>query len=82
LTTDYFTKNNMTLVPHPPYSPDIALCDISPFPQLKIKLIHHCTDPTEVIGAELQGALNTTSRIHLKNGKITGNGAYTQKGTT
>jgi histone-lysine N-methyltransferase SETMAR len=28
----------MVIVPHPPYSPDIAPSDFAPFPKLKIKL--------------------------------------------
>jgi hypothetical protein len=32
------TKKNMVIVPHPPYSPALALCDFDMFPKLKIKL--------------------------------------------
>ena len=28
-------KNNMTVIPHPPYSPDLAPCDFFLFPKLK-----------------------------------------------
>jgi hypothetical protein len=28
---NFFTKNNMTVVPHKPYSPDLAPCDFSLF---------------------------------------------------
>jgi hypothetical protein len=44
-------KNNMAVVPHPPY--------ISLFPQLKIKLRGRHFDTTEVIEAESQAVLNT-----------------------
>jgi histone-lysine N-methyltransferase SETMAR len=37
-TTDTVTNNNMVIVPHPPYSPDLVPCDFSFFPKLKIKL--------------------------------------------
>jgi histone-lysine N-methyltransferase SETMAR len=30
-TTKFFNKKNMTVVPHPPYSPDLAPCDFSLF---------------------------------------------------
>ena len=36
--TDYFTKMGIKTVPQPPYSPDLALCDIWLFPKLKEKL--------------------------------------------
>ena len=32
------TDNNMTVVPHPPYSPDLAPSDFFLFPKLKMKL--------------------------------------------
>jgi histone-lysine N-methyltransferase SETMAR len=35
---EFLTKNNMTVVPHPPNTPDLAPSDFSLFPGLKIKL--------------------------------------------
>jgi transposase len=37
-TTEFVTNNNMVIVPHPPYSPDLATCDFALFPKLKMKL--------------------------------------------
>lgn len=37
-TTEFLTTSNIALVPHPPYSPDLAPCDFSFFPQMKLKL--------------------------------------------
>jgi histone-lysine N-methyltransferase SETMAR len=37
-TTDFVTNNNTVIVPHPPYSPDLAPCDFALFPKLKMKL--------------------------------------------
>jgi transposase len=37
-TTESVTNNNMVIVPHPPYSPDLAPCDFTLFPKLKMKL--------------------------------------------
>ena len=34
LVTDYLTKMGINTVPHPPYSPDLALCDFCLFPKL------------------------------------------------
>jgi hypothetical protein len=36
-TTEFVTNNNMVIIPHPRYSPDIATCDFTLFPKLKIK---------------------------------------------
>jgi len=38
LTRRFLTSNNMSVVPHPPYSPDLAPCDFFLFPKLKMKL--------------------------------------------
>jgi histone-lysine N-methyltransferase SETMAR len=37
-TTGVVTNNNMVIVPHYPYSPDLAPCDFTSFPKLKMKL--------------------------------------------
>ena len=38
LVTDYLTKLGIKIVPQPPYSPDLAPCDILLFPKLKENL--------------------------------------------
>ena len=35
LVTDYLTKMGINTVPHPPYSPDLALSDFCLFPKLR-----------------------------------------------
>jgi hypothetical protein len=37
-TTEFVANNNMVIVPHPPYLPDLAPCDFALFPKLKMKL--------------------------------------------
>jgi transposase len=37
-TTEFMTNNNMVIVPHPPFSPDLAPCAFTLFPKLKMKL--------------------------------------------
>ena len=32
--SQFLAKNNMTVIPHPPYSPDLATCDFFLFPNL------------------------------------------------
>jgi hypothetical protein len=48
---EFFTKNKMTAIPHPPY--------FSLFPRLKIKLKGRHFDTIELMEAELQVVLNT-----------------------
>jgi hypothetical protein len=77
-TKEFFTKNNMTVVPHPPY------CSL--FPRLKIKLKGLHVDTIEVIETESGAMLNTLTEhdFHdaFKYGRNAGNSAYAQKGTT
>jgi hypothetical protein len=54
----FFMKSNMTVIPHPHYSPDLAPCDFSLFPWLKIKLKGHHSGTIKVIEAESQVVLN------------------------
>ena len=49
----------MTVVPHPPYSPDLATSDFFLFPKLKIKLKWRRFQTLEEIQAESQAVLNT-----------------------
>ena len=51
---EFLTKNNMTTVPHPAYSPDLAPCDFYMFPKIKLWLKRRRSVPTEEIKAELQ----------------------------
>jgi hypothetical protein len=57
----FLTKNNITVVPHPPYTPDLGTCDFSLFLRLKIKLKGRHFDKIEVIKAELHAVLNTVT---------------------
>ena len=58
LTRCFLTDNNMTVVSHPPYSPDLAPSDFFLFPKLKMKLKGRRFQ-TEEIQAESQAVLNT-----------------------
>ena len=59
LTRRFLTDNNMTVVPHPPYSPDLAPSDFFLFPKLKMKLKGRRFQTLEEIQAESQAVLNT-----------------------
>jgi hypothetical protein len=48
----------MAIIPHPPYSPDLAPCDFFLFPKMKFKLRGCWFDPIEEILAELQTVLD------------------------
>jgi hypothetical protein len=37
-TTESVTNNNVVIIPHPPYLPDLSPCDLALFPKLKMKL--------------------------------------------
>ena len=36
--SQFLAKNNMTVMPHPPYSPDLAPCDFFLFPKLQLRM--------------------------------------------
>jgi hypothetical protein len=55
----FLTKNNMTVVPHPPY--------FSLIPQLKIKLKGHHFDIIEVIKAESREVLITLTEYNIQH---------------
>ena len=56
---EFLTKNNITTVPHPDYSPDLASCDFYVFPKMKLWLKGWHFVSTEEIQAESQQVLNT-----------------------
>jgi hypothetical protein len=49
----------MAVIAHPPYSPDLAPCDIFLFPKTKLKLKGSRFDTIEEIQAESQRVLDT-----------------------
>ena len=76
----------MTVVPHPPYLPDLAPSDFFLFPKLKMKLKGRRFQTSEEIQAESQAVLNTlqemTSKNISKTGSAVGIVVKPQKGTT
>jgi hypothetical protein len=49
----------MAVIPHPPYSPDLAPYDFFLFPKMKLKLKGRRFDTIEVIQANSQRVLDT-----------------------
>jgi hypothetical protein len=66
-TREFLTKNNIAVFPHPPYLLDLAPCDFSLFPQLKIKLKGCHVHTNEVTETELQAVLNTLTEHDFQN---------------
>ena len=56
---EFLTKNNMTTIPLPAYSPDPGPCDFYVFAKMKLQLIRQCFVSIEESQAEWQQALNT-----------------------
>jgi hypothetical protein len=49
----------MVIVPHPPYSPDLAPCDFALFPKLEMKLKERWFETVSRIQRELQAVLDS-----------------------
>jgi hypothetical protein len=58
----------MADISHPPYSPDLAPCDLFLFPKMKLKLKGGRFDITEEIQAESQRVLDTLTAKYLQEG--------------
>jgi len=59
LTNHFLAKNKISLIPHPPHSPDLAPCDFFLSPKLKLKLKGRRFNTIEEIQAESQRVLDT-----------------------
>jgi hypothetical protein len=57
---------NTTVIPHPPYSPDLVTCDFSQFPKMKLKLKRRRFDSIEEIQTESQNAMKTLTRNNFQ----------------
>jgi hypothetical protein len=56
LNQQFLAKQNMAVIPHKPYSPDLAPCDFFLFSKIKLKLKGRWFDTTEEIHAESKSA--------------------------
>jgi histone-lysine N-methyltransferase SETMAR len=59
LKTTEFVTNNMVIIPHPPYSLDLAPCDFTFFPKLKMKLKERRFETVSDIQRESQVVLDS-----------------------
>jgi transposase len=62
LVRQFLVSKNVTVIPHPPYSPDLAPCDFFLFPKMKLRLKGRRFDTIEEIQAESQEVVNTHLR--------------------
>jgi hypothetical protein len=58
-TQQFLVKYNMAVIPHPPYSPDLAPCDFFLFPKIKLKLKGRRFDTIQEIQAQSQRRRDT-----------------------
>jgi len=58
-------KKNIPVLPHPPYSPDLAPCDFYRFPKLKSKLKGHHFGTMEKIQKIVTDELHTLTENPL-----------------
>jgi len=85
-TNEFLAKHNLSSLPHPPYSPDLAPCNFFLFPQLK-KTMKGCRfDYVEKIQAnamrQLRAITKMTTRGAFIIGRNAGISAYKHKDTT
>jgi hypothetical protein len=74
-TTEFVTNNNMVIIPHPLYSQDLAPCDFTLFPELKMKLrrlLRQCLTSKENHKQHSTALRKMTSMVLLKHGKTMG----------
>ena len=84
--SQFFAKNNMTVIPHPPYSPDLAPCDFFLFPKLKLRMEGRDSTPLKRFKRNRSGYLTQfqkgTSRDASKHGRNAETAVFVQKRST
>jgi hypothetical protein len=80
----YLAKHQMAVIPHPPYSPDLAPSDFFLFIKMKLKLQGRRFNTNEEIQAESQIVLDILTekdfRKRSKNEGDSGTGVYMRGG--
>jgi hypothetical protein len=61
-TNEFLVEHNISSLPHPPYSPDLATCDLFLFPQLKKTVKGHQFDYVEEIQANTMRQLGALTK--------------------
>lgn len=61
IVLDYIHENNIEIIPHPPYSPDLAPADFWLFPLLKSQLSSHTFSSRHALGLAVGNILSAVS---------------------
>jgi len=84
LVSSFLAKNNTTIMPQPPYSPDLAPCDFFLFPKLKRPMKGRRFATIEEIKAASLEELKQYPKVHFRSvlttGKSAGTSALYQRG--
>jgi histone-lysine N-methyltransferase SETMAR len=67
LVRQFLSNKNITVCPHPPYSPDLAPCDFWPFPNVKITMKGKCFESIQDIEAATTAQLKTLTEEDFQN---------------
>ena len=77
LVTDYLTKIGIKIVPQPPYSPDLAPCEIWLFPKLRgcYKTIEEIKEALTIVidtltQEDFHGASGTVQQVHCSRSRL------------
>jgi len=57
----FLAKNNMTVIPHPPYSPDFTPCNFFLFPRIKGQMNRQCFADVSKVKKKTLEVLNNIS---------------------
>ena len=77
--SQFLATNNMIVVPHPPYSPDLYPCDFFLFPKLKLRMKCRRFETIEEIQEESQRKLD---KFQTGTSRNAGTAVFLQKGST
>lgn len=62
VVTKYLNQEKVDILPHPPYSPDLAPCDFFLFPKLKKELKNKKYDKVENLARGVQAVVSNISK--------------------
>jgi hypothetical protein len=72
---EFLARRNITTLPHPPYSPDLAQCDFFLFSKLKIHLKGHHFGTVENVQVAATRTLKKISNVNSSTAMKSGSNA-------